>query len=496
MVSQPALGPAVPFGLERELHFVISSLSAPVQIASAQLCQFDGANPDTVHMEAIGAIASVAGIITAASEAIKVLGPFVTATKDAPKMATQVLSEVLAVKTIVTALEQFAATLSSGSGAPRIKYASLVQVDQLLAVLTDGVLIFSELDALLQTLPPPALSGSRARLLSSMQWVRKKGALATICERLQAFKLSINCILSILQSDSQVRAEDHQRQLMSNMDALLQSSQALAQLFLAADVNPSSFVNQPRQRATWQSSASQDVPDGSAGPPPARNRRSLFELSFEKDLKASRVYRRIKRDTMDFSMRSSVARSHGWSIFSGMSLSDISEISVLALPLHPTDISNPQHYISEPGNLSVLPTSVYVKSIFHECIQVETQLSQLTLCFFKPIIARHRSSAAPEKSDPLSILISVFRQGHLLLVLYNQLDASLAERWEGFLSIPNGDKLAVVEFIQACATRQGIPTEDLFTVTDLMDDDTTGHVKVINAFTLSHQRRAADVTLL
>lgn len=150
-------------------------------------------------MDPLSVIASVAGIITAASEAIKVLGPYVTATKDAPKIASQVLSEVLAVKTIVAALEQFAATLASSTGPSRVQYASLVQVDQLLAVLTDGVLVFSELDALLQTLAPTEVGGSRARLLSSMQWVRKKGALATLCTRLQAFKLSINCILSILQ---------------------------------------------------------------------------------------------------------------------------------------------------------------------------------------------------------------------------------------------------------------------------------------------------------
>jgi cell division control protein 24 len=151
-------------------------------------------------MDPLSVIASVAGIITAASEAIKVLGPYATATKDAPKIATQVLSEILAVKTIITALEQFATNLSAGAAsATHVKYASLVQVDQLIAVLTEGVLVFSELDALLQTLPPPDQTGSRARLLSSMQWVRKKGALSDLCMRLQALKLNINCILSILQ---------------------------------------------------------------------------------------------------------------------------------------------------------------------------------------------------------------------------------------------------------------------------------------------------------
>lgn len=443
-------------------------------------------------MDPLSVIASVAGIITAASEAIKVLGPYVTATKDAPKIASQVLSEVLAVKTIVAALEQFAAALANGTGPSRVQYASLVQVDQLLAVLTDGVLVFSELDALLQTLAPTEVGGSRARLLSSMQWVRKKGALASLCTRLQAFKLSINCILSILQrwalscpclthgiltvhrSDSQVRAEDHQNQLLSSMDTLLKNNEALAQIFLGSNVAQAPI--------TWsrRTSIQHFVPDQGPSETPGSNRRSLFDLSFEKDLIASRVYRRIKRDTMDFSMRSSVARSNGWSVFSGMSLSDISEISVLALPIRPSDITNPQHYVEGPesqaaGELSRLPASVYGSSIFHECVELEAQLVQLTQCLFKQILERERSS------DILASLVSVFRRGTPLLQLYNQLDGTYQDRWKPILSqapSPSSAKLAVAEFIQACVRRQGTGISDCFTVTDLMDDDATRHIKV------------------
>ncbi|KAK0749111.1 hypothetical protein B0T18DRAFT_364327 [Schizothecium vesticola] len=426
-------------------------------------------------MDPLSVIASVAGIITAASQAIKILGPYVTATKDAPKIASQVLSEVLAVKTIVAALEQLVATLASNTGPSRVQYASLVQVDQLLAVLTDGVLVFSELDALLQTLAPAEVGGSRARLLSSMQWVRKKGALATLCTRLQAFKLSINCILSILQSDSQVRAEDHQKQLLLSMDTLLKNNEALAQIFLGPHVAHAPVTWS--RRISIQNLSPEQGPSEMSG----RNRRSLFDLSFEKDLIASRVYRRIRRDTMDFSMRSSVARSNGWSIFSGMSLSDISEISVLALPIIPSDITNPQHYVEGPesrraGELSLLPVNVYGSSIFHECVELEAQLVQLTQCLFKQILERERSS------DILATLVSVFRRGAPLLQLYNQLDDSYQDRWKPLLSqepSPSSAKLAVVEFIQACVMRQNIKTYDCFTVTDLMDDDTTNHVKVI-----------------
>jgi len=275
-------------------------------------------------------------------------------------------------------------------------------------------------------------------------------------------------------SDSQVRAEDHQKQLVLSMDTLLKNNEALAQIFLGPY-----FAHAP---ITWSRRISIQnlTPEQSPSEASGRNRRSLFDLSFEKDLIASRVYRRIKRDTMDFSMRSSVARSNGWSIFSGMSLSNISEISVLALPILPSDITNPQHYVEGPesrraGELSSLPAAVYRSSIFHECVELEAQLVQLKHCLFEQILERERSS------DILATLVSVFRRGTPLLQLYNQLDDSYQDRWRPLLSqapSPSSAKLAVVEFIQACVLRQGIKTYDCFTVTDLLDNDTTNHVKV------------------
>lgn len=146
-------------------------------------------------MEPLSAIASVAGIAAAAGKVVKILGPYLTAARDAPKIAAQLSSEALATQTILKAVEELAGSLS----AENMRYASLIRLDQLIAVLTDGVLIFSELQAVLQTLPPIESLGPGGRIRSSMRWVRKEGSLTAIFARLQAFKVSINCILSILQ---------------------------------------------------------------------------------------------------------------------------------------------------------------------------------------------------------------------------------------------------------------------------------------------------------
>jgi hypothetical protein len=66
---------------------------------------------------------------------------------------------------------------------------------------------------------------------------------------------------------------------------------------------------------------------------------------FEDDLGKSRVYKRTERYESDVSFTTSVVRDHAWSVFSGMSLSEISLISAIALPLHLDEVSNQEWYM-------------------------------------------------------------------------------------------------------------------------------------------------------
>ncbi|KAF4439265.1 Ras family, other [Fusarium austroafricanum] len=321
-------------------------------------------------MDPLGAIASVAGIAAAAGEVVKILGPYITAAKDAPKIAAQLSSEALATQIILSALDQ----LTDSCSTENANYASLIRADQLMAVLTDG----------------------RSQRRSTIQFT-------------------------------------------SGIDSL-----------------------EPH----------------TASP----KRPSRFEFEFERDLKASRVYRRAKRDTMDFSVRSSVARTHAWSILSGISLSKISEMSVLALPIYAEDIVNPHHY--KFGHEAFQPKRLLspkggTRSIYHECVEIQLQLSQLE--WFAEIY-RQETQRRTEDDNPLSILIAIFRRGTPLLMLFNQLDNSQQERWENLIaSSPNDTvaKLAMAEFVQACVNRLNFQPSDCFTVADLMSIDTTNHIKVI-----------------
>jgi hypothetical protein len=69
-----------------------------------------------------------------------------------------------------------------------------------------------------------------------------------------------------------------------------------------------------------------------------------FHFSFEIDLDTSRVYRRTQPYKSDVSFTSSAVRTHAWSVFSGLSLSQVSNISAIALPVYSDDIFNNEWY--------------------------------------------------------------------------------------------------------------------------------------------------------
>ena len=73
-------------------------------------------------------------------------------------------------------------------------------------------------------------------------------------------------------------------------------------------------------------------------------RASVFGFTFDRDLKASRVYSRVFYRASVNSLTSSGVRSIGWSILSCISLGAVSNISVFALPVNGLELYNWQQY--------------------------------------------------------------------------------------------------------------------------------------------------------
>ena len=78
-----------------------------------------------------------------------------------------------------------------------------------------------------------------------------------------------------------------------------------------------------------------------------RIRCSIAHFTFDQDLWSTRPYCRssnnVNQRQSAISLPSSVSQSVGWSFFSGVSISDVSDLSVLALPITANEVYNPDH---------------------------------------------------------------------------------------------------------------------------------------------------------
>ena len=86
------------------------------------------------------------------------------------------------------------------------------------------------------------------------------------------------------------------------------------------------------------------TPHGSPEVKPEGVQRNKFQYAFEEDLLASRVYRKHLFNISGDPLVTSAARTTAWSILSGISLTDVSNISILSIPIFAHEISNSARY--------------------------------------------------------------------------------------------------------------------------------------------------------
>lgn len=114
-------------------------------------------------------------------------------------------------------------------------------------------------------------------------------------------------------------------------------------------------------------------------------------------------------------------------------------------------------------------------SLFQICVALRQRL--LGVPGFSDFLEAEEEDA-DDDTDPVTLLWRTFRRGHPLMLLYNALCPTKP------LSLPDDvreekrGKAATFKFIHACITDLRIPQDELFIITDLYGDDTTGFVKV------------------
>jgi hypothetical protein len=142
-------------------------------------------------MDPLSVMASVVGLLTAASNVSSILSAIKSSMKDTPQLVNHVLSEVKEVEISLSAVHKFLQGITS---APRRRIA-LIQLDQLIATLTEAVLTFSELEALVT----PLATKSKVSIMERLKLAWKEDVVSSIMQRLQRHKSSLSLMLNILQ---------------------------------------------------------------------------------------------------------------------------------------------------------------------------------------------------------------------------------------------------------------------------------------------------------
>lgn len=104
------------------------------------------------------------------------------------------------------------------------------------------------------------------------------------------------------------------------------------------------------------------------------DQRQVFGYSFDQDLNTSRPYTRALQKHGAWSTTSSETHTMGWSCLSGLSLAEISHISVINLPFSPQELWNGHRYFETRINRSGLILSKHRSSLSSEATQAAPKL--------------------------------------------------------------------------------------------------------------------------
>ena len=141
-------------------------------------------------MDPISAAASVIGLSGAAAKVSKVLFKFIRNVQEAPKLARNVLMEVSDISACLNQLQLYLqGTLSTSTSQEQ-----LLMVEQLVVTLSNCVLIFSELEEIVDSLKP----AEPMQAWRLAQWLLKEQAISALMVRLQQSKLSLSLMLTTL----------------------------------------------------------------------------------------------------------------------------------------------------------------------------------------------------------------------------------------------------------------------------------------------------------
>jgi hypothetical protein len=141
-------------------------------------------------MDPISVAASVVGLLTAAAKISSTMQELVSSVTHASSLSRRVQHEVRDVTAVVAQLQPFVL----GSVLPEPSRESMIDVNQVLMILTGTVCTFSELEKEVDGL----MSDEGMGVLDRARWAWKEPTVIQLCQRLQDHKSSLSLMLTIL----------------------------------------------------------------------------------------------------------------------------------------------------------------------------------------------------------------------------------------------------------------------------------------------------------
>ncbi|KAG9508256.1 hypothetical protein J7337_001820 [Fusarium musae] len=282
-------------------------------------------------MDPLSVSASVVGLLGAGAKITSCLWTFATNARDVPQLARHLVFEVADITAALGSLQAYVCGQAQAPG----ERGALILLEHVLTTLTGCVTTFSDLQSLMDQLNLSPYMGT----IDKMKWARQESNIAAIVQRLQNHKSSLTLMLTVLQCST--------RHLCKVVEELLQSNQELASRIRGLEREGSIIAESRRDDVSTlrQTRGSKSVSF-------IDTQVSAIKFTFDQDLQASRVYNRaIGRQSMT-SLTSTALYTTALSLFSNLSLSQVSNISFYALPVYSSDLSNSECYIfGEEGAL-------------------------------------------------------------------------------------------------------------------------------------------------
>ncbi|KAL8782433.1 MAG: hypothetical protein Q9195_009641 [Heterodermia aff. obscurata] len=321
-------------------------------------------------MDPLSMIASVTGLLAVIAKVTTTVNDIAKKIGNAPDSIRDLINETSDLSVCLVQLQPFVRGIQS----PAASRAAAISVEQVVAIVTSCVLNMSRLEEIIDTLWSRRPLTALDKVAVGIGWARRETEINRLMLRIRASGRSLNLILTIFNCNTSEEVQRSVRSLTTMVQHLLESSEDVSSRLanleerLARTAVPAadnfelqsvfeslSLTSNPPALNTYQQSVNEGQEISSA----ASSAASAMDLELDQRIQCvlneSRVYSRNLHRHSISSLPWSYRSADGWSMLSGITLAQISNISVLSIPITASEVWGATHY--EGSSVSQSPSN-------------------------------------------------------------------------------------------------------------------------------------------